>query len=53
MNQQYLTWLENVTDAEVKQELESIRNDEKAIEAIKLVHPDFDEYDFIWYNAKV
>lgn len=32
MNQQYLTWLENVTDAEVKQELESIRNDEKAIE---------------------
>ena len=32
MNQQYLYWLENAHDPEVKQELESIRNDENAIE---------------------
>ncbi len=28
-------------------------NDEKAIEAIKLVHPDFDEYDFISYTKEL
>ena len=32
MNQQYLYWLENATNPEVKEELESIRNDENAIE---------------------
>lgn len=29
------------------------KNDEKAIEAIKLVHPDFDEYDFISYTKEL
>ena len=28
-------------------------NDEKAIEVIKLVHPDFEEYDFISYTKKL
>ena len=28
-------------------------NDEKAIEVIKLVHPDFEEYDFISYTKEL